>query len=164
MQGSGTGAGSLSLRRAETRPAAPLAVLSVAAVLILASCQGATPVGEVDTAGLVSRGQGLFSDYCASCHGGGGRGDGVVAASLKHPPADLTRITARAGGVFPLDRVMSVIDGYTRRNDHGTVMPEMGAVIASSAPVMVDTGDGLMTPVPENLLALAAYLKSIQRP
>ena len=137
--------------------------LAAGGLMMLAACQAAAPDGKGETAALVSRGQTLFGDYCTSCHGKGGRGDGVAAASLKRPPADLTRIAARRGGTFPLDRVMSVIDGYTRRNDHGTIMPEMGAVIADSPPVMVDTGDGLMTPVPENLRALGAYLKSIQQ-
>lgn len=112
----------------------------------------------------VSRGQALYSDYCAGCHGAEGRGDGPSAAGLTHRPADLTRIATRRGGVFPLARVMSVIDGYTRRNDHGSVMPEMGAVIAASPEVRVDTGDGVPVPVPGNLLALADYLRSIQRP
>lgn len=112
----------------------------------------------------VTRGQALYSDYCAGCHGTAGRGDGPAAANLSRKPADLTRIAARRGGTFPLARVMSVIDGYTRRNDHGSVMPEMGAVIAASPEVMADTGDGVPVPVPSNLLALADYLRSIQRP
>ncbi|MFO1176250.1 MAG: cytochrome c [Paracoccaceae bacterium] len=127
--------------------------------ILLLSALACTPVPPP-----VSRGQALYSDYCAGCHGTEGRGDGPAAVGLKHRPADLTRIAARRGGTFPLARVMSVIDGYTRRNDHGSVMPEMGAVIAASPEVMVDTGDGVPVPVPGNLLALADYLRSIQRP
>lgn len=32
----------------------------------------------------------LYTAYCASCHGPGGRGDGPAAAGLQPPPADLT--------------------------------------------------------------------------
>lgn len=136
------------------RPFAP--VVAALPVLILMAC--------VPAPASVSRGQGLYADYCASCHGTSGRGDGPAAGSLGKRPADLTRIAARRAGKFPLAHVMSVIDGYTRRNDHGSIMPEMGAVIAASPEVMVDTGDGVAVPVPENLLALADYLRSIQRP
>src|SRR5829696_2932394 len=38
----------------------------------------------------VVRGEALFSQNCAACHGAGGRGDGPSAASLTRPPADLT--------------------------------------------------------------------------
>lgn len=39
----------------------------------------------------VARGKALFAARCAVCHGEQGAGDGVVAASLSPPPADLTR-------------------------------------------------------------------------
>jgi copper transport protein len=38
----------------------------------------------------VAKGQTLFVQNCASCHGAGARGDGPAAASLRRPPADLT--------------------------------------------------------------------------
>jgi copper transport protein len=38
----------------------------------------------------VSKGQALFAQNCASCHGAGAKGDGPAAASLKPPPVDLT--------------------------------------------------------------------------
>ena len=42
-------------------------------------------------------------------------------------------------------------------------MPEFGVMMEDQPTVMVDTGDGILTPTPEPLFALAAYLKSIQR-
>lgn len=106
----------------------------------------------------------LFEDYCQACHGSGGRGDGPMAKDLKRRPADLTGIAARNGGTFPMARVMSTIDGYTRRNDMRSIMPEMGEVLADGPLVQVDTGDGIMTPAPEGLVALADYLKTLQKP
>ena len=108
-------------------------------------------------------GRAVYQDYCVTCHGVSGRGDGPAAGGLAQKPADLTRITARNGGTFPQVRVMSVIDGYTRRDQHGTTMPEMGPVLQEGRLVVVDTGDGVMTPTPERLVALADYLESIQR-
>jgi mono/diheme cytochrome c family protein len=40
----------------------------------------------------IERGRQLFSQYCAACHGVGGRGDGPAAKSLSTPPEDLTAI------------------------------------------------------------------------
>jgi mono/diheme cytochrome c family protein len=40
----------------------------------------------------IERGRQLFSQYCAACHGAGGRGDGPAATSLAKTPEDLTRI------------------------------------------------------------------------
>jgi mono/diheme cytochrome c family protein len=53
----------------------------------------------------------LYKAYCASCHGAGAKGDGVMTASLKVRPSDLTRIAARNGGTFPLMRIESIISG-----------------------------------------------------
>jgi mono/diheme cytochrome c family protein len=105
-----------------------------------------------------------FDAYCAACHGASGKGDGPAAAGLAHPPADLTRIAARNGGRFDRVRVMSIIDGYTRRDQNGSLMPEMGPLVQEGDLVMADLGDGKLTPTPARLLALAAYLESIQQP
>ena len=108
-------------------------------------------------------GRALYQDYCASCHGPAGKGDGPAAEGLGNAPADLTGIAARNGGVFPTVRVMSTIDGYTRRSDRASVMPELGVVLQEGPLVLVDTGDGIMTPTPANLVALANYLESLQK-
>ena len=59
--------------------------------------------------------------------------------------------------------VMSVIDGYTRRTAGNVTMPEFGADLQAGDLVLVDTGDGIVTPTPERLVALAEYLESVQR-
>ena len=107
-------------------------------------------------------GRALYQTYCQTCHGDSGKGNGPTAATLSKHPADLTRIAARNGGVFSLAKVMSTIDGYTRKNDHGSIMPEMGLVLSDGPTVMVDTGDGAQTPAPQPLVALAEYLRSLQ--
>lgn len=108
-------------------------------------------------------GRALYDAYCLSCHGATGRGDGPAAAGLPHPPADLTGIAARNGGSFPMVRVMSVIDGYTRRGDRASVMPELGAALQEGPVILYDAGDGVATPTPANLVALAEYLRKLQR-
>jgi mono/diheme cytochrome c family protein len=43
-----------------------------------------------------------FVRNCASCHGAGGRGNGPLAKFMTVGPADLTELTARNDGEFPL--------------------------------------------------------------
>jgi mono/diheme cytochrome c family protein len=129
------------------------AVVKIAAIAALAAC---TPEPEELS------GRALFDQFCVACHGTGGLGDGPAAADLPRKPADLTRISARNGGTFPLVRVMSVIDGYTRTGA-AQVMPDFGAALAEGPVEMVDTGNGVMTPTPSRLVALAEYLRTIQQ-
>ena len=130
-----------------------LALTPLAALAALAGC--VPPPAEV-------AGRALFNDYCAACHGAEARGNGPAAADLDSPPADLTTIAARNGGVFPRARVMSVIDGYTRADQHGGSMPEFGALLEGPM-IRYDSGDGRLTPTPKPLVDLAAYLESIQQ-
>lgn len=73
-----------------------------------------------------------FLNKCAACHGSSGKGDGPVAESLRVPPADLTTLSKRNGGMFPHDRVYYAIDGREMVRAHGTRdMPVWGNVLAS---------------------------------
>lgn len=128
------------------------AVLPAAALLLLACA----PKPETE-------GRALFEDFCTSCHGDTGRGDGPAALSLDRPVPDLTKIAERNGGTFPTARVMSVIDGYTRAREGNVVMPEFGIELQAGPLVLYDSGDGRPSPTPSKLVALAEYLKSIQR-
>ena len=105
----------------------------------------------------------LYGEFCAACHGASGRGDGPAAASLPVKPADLTTLSDRNGGRFPMTRVLSTIDGYTRVQEGAHVMPEFGSNLSKGPVLMVDTGDGIASPVPARLLALARHLETLQR-
>ena len=124
---------------------------AVLALLLLAGC-----VPAVEEAS----GRDVFAADCAGCHGADARGAGPLAAGLAVAPADLTRIAARNGGVFDYAAVMSQIDGYTR-SDTGETMPGFGALLEGET-VLVDVGDGRLTPTPARLFGLAEYLESIQ--
>ena len=107
-------------------------------------------------------GQAAFMESCAGCHGTDARGAGAVGQTLGKVPPDLTGLSARNGGVFPRDYVMSTIDGLTRRPHFSPDMPEFGAGDMGDTTI-VENADGTGTPVPERLLALADYLESLQR-
>ena len=51
----------------------------------------------------------VFREYCAACHGANGRGKGPASAALNRPAPDLTRLSQRNGGCFPLIHVRSTI-------------------------------------------------------
>jgi mono/diheme cytochrome c family protein len=75
------------------------------------------------------RGKALFSEYCASCHGISGKGDGPAAPALKIPPANLTTLAARNKGQFPSLRVMQAIKAGPSVPAHGSqVMPVWGPI------------------------------------
>lgn len=131
----------------------PLTLIVPAALLVLFAC---APESE-------SVGRNLYMDYCTGCHGRDGSGGGPLAEGLDIAPADLTRISERNGGVYPTAKVMSVIDGYTRAGAGNIVMPEFGVELQAGPLVMYDSGDGLPTPTPAKLVALADYLRTIQR-
>lgn len=100
-----------------------------------------------------------YVQYCSSCHGSEGKGDGPVANWLTAKPTDLTQIAKKAGGEFPMMRVIQAIDGTANVRGHGdSDMPvwgdrfraEAGAPLARQAQVR------------GKLLFIAEYLRSIQ--
>jgi mono/diheme cytochrome c family protein len=71
----------------------------------------------------------IFSNYCASCHGVKGNGDGPVASALKVKVPDLTTLARRNGGTFPAVRVRGIIAGDQRYAAHGSrEMPVWGPI------------------------------------
>ncbi|WP_223274804.1 cytochrome c [Tateyamaria sp. syn59] len=103
----------------------------------------------------------LFMQDCAVCHAGDGTGAGVASLGLGGPPPDLTTLTERNDGVYPEDFVMSVIDGFNRRDHPSSAMPEFGN--EDLGPLVQVEEDGVSTPIPSDLIALSAYLETIQK-
>ncbi len=125
-------------------------------VLLLAACvPGGAPTGP-------SSGAADFAELCAPCHGAGGKGDGELGKTLAHRPADLTGLSARHGGTFPMAYVMSKIWGYSHGEAPSALMPKF-APLMEGPTVLVDTGDGIQTPTPQRLVEIANYLVTIQR-
>jgi mono/diheme cytochrome c family protein len=101
-------------------------------------------------------GSNLYKTYCASCHGEDAKGHGPMAAWLKVPPSDLTRIAARNGGDFPLVRIERIISGEeVLSRGHGTrAMPIWGPIFSQ---VTRDQDLGRV-----RIDNLARYLRDIQ--
>jgi mono/diheme cytochrome c family protein len=138
------------------QPIRPLILLVPLALVALAAC---LPSGPSDTAEAIPTGAEDFDSYCAVCHGTSGKGDGDAAADLPQKPADLTQISARNGGTFPMTRVMAHIWGYAQED--GRVMPRFAPLLDGNL-VLFDSGDGIATPTPIRLVQLADYVKGLQ--
>lgn len=139
-------------------------IAATAALVVLAGCgpDGLAGFGAPQaTRAPVPTGGELYATFCAACHGAGGRGDGPSATGMTPPPADLTGLSARNGGVFPLVRVMGKIYGYSEGEVGG--MPEFASVLEGDT-VLVETAPGVATPTPERLVALAEYIETLQTP
>jgi len=105
-------------------------------------------------------GPALYRQYCASCHGSSGRGDGPVASSLRVEVPDLTRLAIRQGGFFDRDRVERIIDGRFVIGAHGSrTMPIWGEALSRAG-----IGDPNAEAATRTIVGrLADYLWQLQR-
>jgi mono/diheme cytochrome c family protein len=87
-----------------------------------------TPIKQTSAAS----GKEMFAQYCAPCHGAGGKGDGPAASSMKAAPADLTQLTKSHGGKYPADHVATVLRFGSGPGAHGSKdMPVWGPLFHS---------------------------------
>ena len=131
--------------------------VSIAAVgLVL--CAAGSPVQAQAAAEdpLMQQAQYDFTVYCGSCHGASAKGDGPLAQLLTVKPPDLTQISKKNKGIFPMIEVMGVIDGRTGKPAHGSrEMPVWGDAFWASEDESVLTAQGRIS-------ALALYLMELQ--
>ncbi len=120
----------------------------------------ALALGCVDQRTEEVKGQALYVQYCASCHGEDARGDGPMAGLFQPPPTDLTTLAKRTGGHFDEAGVMMVIDGRRLIAQHGSRdMPVWGAVFAEQ-----HAGERFgIYGATLDARALADYLRTLQR-
>jgi len=72
-------------------------------------------------------GEQMYKDYCAACHGPGGKGDGPTSAFLKTWPPDLTTLAQRNSGKYPEIKVKETLLFGMTSHAHGTSdMPVWG--------------------------------------
>lgn len=110
----------------------------------------------------VDLGKREFDSNCANCHGADGKGGGVYVEYLRRSPPDLSRLSQRNGGVFPITRVYDVIEGAGV--GHGTRdMPIWGQDYRiQAAEYYMDTPYNAESYVRGRILALAEYLNRLQ--
>jgi len=125
-----------------------LTLLSTACALTL----GAVLLASEPQSQANYTGESDYQAFCSSCHGSSGHGDGVLAASLRSKPADLTQLKTKNQGVFPTAHVLKLVtDGHESAG-----MPAWGDVFAKS---QQSTGRDAARARVE---ALVQYLESLQ--
>ena len=115
-----------------------LSVVVVSATASLANPNGASsPQAVTPSASADISGADEFQRYCALCHGPDGRGVGPLSEAMKKSAADLSQISKRNGGHFPLSKVAATIRNGGGVTEHDTTrMPAWGKVLsADSDPV-----------------------------
>jgi len=124
---------------------------------VLASAQQTT-IKKVP-AKPTSAGEGatMYKEYCASCHGVSGKGDGPAAPALKAAPANLTTLSARNGGQFPDAKVAESIKAGPAIPAHGSAeMPVWGPIFLAMRTGATDAEVQL------RVHNLSEYIKSLQ--
>src|SRR6185369_16691437 len=97
-----------------------MATILAAAILVWTwSAPAAMAQKAAANPGYEVKGKRLFGQYCASCHGRDGKGEGPVAMALKGMPPDLTMLQP-PGEKFPFYDVQIKIDGEKAVAAHGT--------------------------------------------
>jgi len=110
------------------------------------------PAPDIDPASGVQ----MYRAYCAACHGLDGKGHGPAAPALKEPLQDLTLLSKKNGGEFPMFRVSNIIKGDSEIVAHGSRdMPMWGDVFRE-----LKRDESVVTLRVHNL---ARYIESMQQ-
>jgi len=118
-----------------------------------------------DDIGVDSIGRMEFQKNCAACHGMSGKGDGPLLEFLRETPPDLTLISKRHNGVFPVEKIYMWIRDPQRIRAHGTKeMPIWGdrysqEIIETYGPDYTGPGSS----VHERILELVFYIGTLQK-
>lgn len=142
-------------------------VATAAIVLIVAAAlhpsaasqdiQRTANVQEAQDVVALSAGRETFVQFCAPCHGRDAKGGGPVASLLLTRPSDLTQISRRNDGAFPLAALEGeLLETRLPTSAHGSVqMPIWGRTFLA-----IDASATLVRARVANLLA---YLESMQQ-
>ena len=103
-----------------------------------------------------------YINYCASCHGVAGAGDGPMEDQLKGKPSDLTVLAKNNGGSFPYPKVYRTIDGTWDKGNlraHGSSeMPIWGDVFRRKA-----IGENSYMETKGRIMTIIQYIESLQK-
>jgi mono/diheme cytochrome c family protein len=115
-------------------------------------------VGGAASADQATEGKAIFMQYCASCHGPRGAGNGPLAPTLSTPPANLRLLSQRFGNPLPRDIMARFIDGRAEVKAHGPRdMPVWGERFYAES-------NGNEAVIKQRIAKLVAFLQSIQTP
>jgi len=100
-------------------------------------------------------GQEMYVNYCASCHGKDGKGNGPAAPALKVPATDLTTLAKQNNGAFPSAHVANLLKGGAVAAHGSKDMPVWG-------PIFRSLSTGHESQVQQRIMNLTKYIESMQ--
>lgn len=119
--------------------------------------------GQAAAQGKVDAGKREYDANCATCHGADGKGNGPSAGILSKAVPDITTLSRRNGGVFPITRVYSTIEGEGIASHGSRDMPIWGADYRmKAAEYYIDVPYNAEVYVRTRILSLAEYLFRLQ--
>src|SRR5208282_3241426 len=104
-----------------------------------------------------------YQNYCAECHGLGGKGDGPsrLTIPMNPPPTDLTQMAKKNGGKFPFDEVVDSIDGRKNIPSHERIqMPFLGTTLQKPGKEFTPESNA---EVKKRIESMARYVESLQQ-
>lgn len=108
-------------------------------------------------------GQDLFEQYCATCHGLSGAGDGPLTVYLTEKVSDLTILAENNDGAFPMLKVIHIIDGRTGLRGHGGPMPTYGDIFEAEERSGMEGDYGPVLAARGRIMSVALYLEQLQK-
>jgi mono/diheme cytochrome c family protein len=147
---------------------------TVVAVALVSLMGGRPASAESQKAAAIDLGQKLYTQYCASCHGADGKGNGPAAAKLDPKPTDLTQLAKRNGGKFPFYETMVSIEGRSpTAQQENTDLPGVAAAhgdpkmpvwgeVFSRDELSKGTSMDLQMQATGKIMMITEYLQSIQ--
>src|SRR5215470_19038933 len=135
-----------------------LIVSLICAIVVFAQDQPKAEIKHVPIkATSAASGEEMYKNYCASCHGADGKGNGPAASALKTPPPDLAALAKGNGGKYPAMKVSSILHGEEVLAAHGSKdMPIWGNLFWTMS-------GGHQAEVQQRIANLNRYLESLQK-
>lgn len=131
-------------------------------VFLLSCLAGAASASDKN----VDFGKREYLNSCAACHGLDGKAQTQIMGllKLKVAPADLSQLSKKNGGIFPMERVYETIDGRLAVKMHGTRdMPIWGKRYSvEAAPIYDDFPYDAEAFVRARILGLIEYIHRLQ--
>ena len=131
--------------------------MRLTAPLLAAALTLSAPVVAQD----LIEGRDIYAFHCSTCHGAEAKGDGPMSPNLVIQPPDLTTLSARNAGEFPLTRAVMRIDGRDPLVSHGSPMPVFGDYFEGRGVALrTASGQPIMTSQP--IVDLVGWLQTVQ--
>ena len=125
---------------------------------IIAVIAGLVVLAKGTTVVCQTTGRQDFEQLCASCHGANGKGKGILSEEANAP--DLTQISKRNGGKYPVETVYRIVDGREMTASHKRfAMPFWGKYLQKPGNELTPASDA---EVKQRIGDIVRYVKTLQ--